>query len=367
MADDALTPLREKIDALDARIVELLNERAEVVVEVGRAKRETGGSIYAPEREQIVLKKLRALNRGPLPDVTLEAVYRELMSGSFALEKPLRIAYVGPPGGFAHQAAVGKFGRSVDYEPVADVAGVADAVIRGHATHGVVPAENGGAVLGGGELADTLDALLAPAARSIFVCAEVPVALRYDLLGKEPWPQVREVAGKPEVLAQCRGWLSGTGRDRRLREATSIDAAAALAAAEPGVAAVGPRLAAERHGLKRLFEHVGDEADRVARYFVLAAAPAGRSAGGKTGILFLTDDRPGALAGVLDVFRDRGVNLTDIEKRPSNTRRGRDVFYVDVEGHADDDHLQAAITQARRHCAEMITVGSYPRATEVVA
>jgi chorismate mutase/prephenate dehydratase len=365
--DDALAPLRKQIDDLDAQIVALLNKRAEVVVEVGRHKRQSGGSIYAPEREQAVLKKLRELNRGPLPDRTLEAVWRELMSGSFVLEKPLRIAYVGPPGGFAHQAAAGKFGQSVEYAPVADVAAVADAVIRGHATHGVVPAENGGAILGGGELADTLDALLDPAARGISICAEVPVALRYDLLGNEPWDEVREIAGKPEVLGQCRAWLSGTGRDRRLREAVSLDAAAALAAREPGVAAVAPRMAAERHGLRPLFEHVGDEADRVARYFVLAHAPAGKSAGGKTGILFLTDDRPGTLVAVLDVFRERGVNLTDIEKRPTGIRRQRDVFYIDVEGHAEDEAVQQAIDVARQHAAEMIVVGSYPAASGVVA
>src|SRR3954464_2514012 len=128
----ALGPLRKQIDSLDAQLVDLLNARARVVVEIGKLKQQNNVPIYAPDREKAVLEKVRSLNKGPLPDRCLEAVYRELMSGSFALEKPLRIGFLGPEGTFSHAASVRKFGSSVDYVPLADIPAVFDEVVRGH-------------------------------------------------------------------------------------------------------------------------------------------------------------------------------------------------------------------------------------------
>ena len=135
--DQSLTPLRQQIDALDAKIVEMLNERAKVVVEIGKVKQQNNAPIYAPDRERAVLQKLRTLNKGPLPDRCLEAVYRELMSGSFALEKPLRIGFLGPEATFSHHAAVRKFGSSVDYVPLSEIPDVFEEVIRGHIDYGL--------------------------------------------------------------------------------------------------------------------------------------------------------------------------------------------------------------------------------------
>lgn len=358
--DDPLQQLRARIDALDAQIVDLLNQRAQVVIEVGKHKRQHGGSIYAPDREAALLRRLAEMNAGPLPQRTLEAVYRELMSGSFALEKPLRIAYVGPPGGFAHQAAVRKFGRSVDYVPLADVEATYSEVLRGHADYGMVPADDAA-----GSLAETFDAFLANAGGSVRLFAEVPTAVRHDLLAKEPWTEVREVVARPEVLAECRNWLSGTARDRKVRPVATVEQAAECAAQQPGVAAIGPALAAELHGLKVLFEHLADDPDRVARFFVISKHLARRGGDDKTGVLFLTADKPGALADVLDAFRQAGVNLSDLEKRPTGTRRQQYVFYLDADGHAEDAAVCQALADARRHCLEMHVLGSYPRAAEV--
>ncbi|MEM6313736.1 MAG: prephenate dehydratase domain-containing protein, partial [Planctomycetota bacterium] len=305
--------------------------------------------------------RLADMNAGPLPQRTLEAVYRELMSGSFALEKPLRIAYVGPPGGFAHQAAVGKFGRSVDYVPLTDVAAVFSEVQRGHADYGMVPADDAA-----GSLAETLDAFLAGAGGAVRLFAEVPTAVRHDLLAKEPWTDVKEVVARPEVLAQCRSWLSRTARDRKVRPVATVDEAAKIAGNTPGIAAIAPAIAAEQHSLKILFEHIADDPDRVARFFVISTHPAKPSADDKTGVLFLTADKPGALADVLDAFRKAGVNLSDLEKRPTGTRRQRHVFYLDADANADDPTLQQALAEANKHCLEMHELGSYPRAAEVV-
>src|SRR5271154_303808 len=175
---DPLDPLRLQIDQIDQQLIELLNSRARIVVQIGKLKQSQGTPIYAPDREKAILDRVRSLNRGPLSDRCLEAVYREVMSGSFALEKPLRIGFLGPPGSFSHAAAISKFGSSVDYVPLADIPGVFEAVIRGHADYGLAPIENS---LHGGVI-DTLDAFLHHSAR---ICAEVLTTIHHNLLANE--------------------------------------------------------------------------------------------------------------------------------------------------------------------------------------
>src|SRR5205085_6287115 len=186
--------------------------------------------------------------RGPLLDRTLDAVYRELMSGSFALEKPLRIAYLGPEGTFSHAAAAAKFGSSVEYVPLADIPAVFEEVVRGHADYGLVPVENS---IGGG-VVDTLDAFLSSSAK---ICAEVLITIHHNLLAREPWEQIKRIYSKPEVFTQCRHWLAATAKDRDIQPAASTSKAAELAASESGAAAIGSTLAGEIHDLHVLFEN----------------------------------------------------------------------------------------------------------------
>src|SRR4051812_22146579 len=195
--DAGLEVLRKQIDAIDEQIVALLNRRANVVVEVGKHKQQAGTPIYAPDREKLVLEKVRKLNQGPLPDRCLEAVYREVMSGSFALEKPLRIGCLGPNGSFSNAAAVAKFGWSVDYVPLADIPSVFEEVVRGHCDYGMVPVENS---IGGG-IVDTLDAFLSSSAK---IYAEVKVTIHHNLMAREPWERIKVIQSKPEVFSQCR-------------------------------------------------------------------------------------------------------------------------------------------------------------------
>src|SRR5471032_2045622 len=184
--DPALEALRMRIDSLDAELVEQLNARARVVVEIGKLKQQNNEPVYAPDREKAVLEKVRSLNKGPLPDRCLEAVYRELMSGSFALERPLRIGFLGPMGTFSHAAAVRKFGGSVEYVPLADIPSVFEEVVRGHVDYGLVPVENS---LHGG-VVDTLDAFLNSSAK---ICAEVRITIHHYLLAHQPWEQIRAI------------------------------------------------------------------------------------------------------------------------------------------------------------------------------
>src|ERR1700722_6048041 len=217
-----LEQLRLQIDQIDAQIVDLLNSRARVVVEIGKIKQSQGTPIYAPDREKAVLDKVRKLNHGPLPDRCLEAVYRELMSGSFALEKPLKIGFLGPAGTFSHAAAVMKFGSSVDYVPLADIPAVFEEVVRGHIDYGLVPVENS---IGGG-IVDTLDAFLNSSAK---ICAEVLLTVHHNLLAKEPWEKIDRIYSKAEVFNQCRNWLSATAKERQTIPADSTTTAAQYA------------------------------------------------------------------------------------------------------------------------------------------
>lgn len=357
--DKALQSLRQRIDSLDAQVVALLNERARVVVEVGKVKQASNTPIYAPDREKYILDKVRQLNQGPLENRCLEAVYRELMSGSFALERPLRIGFLGPVGSFSHLASMRKFGSSVSHVPLAAIGVVFEEVVRGHVDYGLVPVEN--SIHGG--VVDTLDAFLTSSAR---ICAEVKITIHHNLLAKEPWDSVQRIYSKPEVFAQVRDWLSAIAKGRDVQPTVSTSHAAQLAATEPGAAAIGSSLAAELYGLNMLFENIEDNPDNVTRFFVIGRETARTSGEDKTAIMFTTNHQAGALADVLDVFKENGINLTDIEKRPSKKVNWEYYFFIDAEGHADSIQMQAAIEQAKKHCLQLTVLGSYPRAMEVL-
>ncbi len=353
-----LDELREQIDAIDAELVTLLNRRAAIVVEIGKLKSAGGTPIYAPDREKQVLDKIRASNTGPLPDKTLLAIYRELMSGSFALEKPLRIAYLGPQGSYSHLAAVGKFGASVEYEPVTQIRGVFEEVSREHADFGIVPIENS---VGGGVI-DTMDALIET---DVQICAEINRAIHHNLLANCPLEAVEKVYSKPEVFAQCQRWLGETNLVGSTIAVASTSKAAELAHAEPHAAAIGSTLAAELYALRIVCANIEDNARNVTRFFVLGRQPAQTTGDDKTSVVFTTKDEPGALVNVLAAFREAGVNMSFIESRPSKKRNWEYYFFTDLKGHQTDPQVLQAIEAGRKHCLRLNVLGSYPRAAEV--
>jgi chorismate mutase/prephenate dehydratase len=356
---DALESLRRQIDALDSQIVDLLNARARIVVEIGKLKQQHNTPIYSPDREKMVLEKVRRLNQGPLPDRCLDAVYRELMSGSFALEKPLRIGFLGPTGTFSHAASVQKFGSSVTHVPLSDIPSVFDEVVRGDIDYGLVPVENS---IGGG-IVDTLDAFQHSSAK---ICAEVRVTVHHFLMARVPWEEVKSIHSKPEVFSQCRKWLAAVAKERDVQPAASTSKAAELAGQQPGVAAICTKLAGSMHSLRVLFENIEDDPDNETRFFVIGREPARRTGDDKTAIMFTTANKPGALAEVLAVFKENGINLTDIEKRPSKKVNWEYYFFIDAQGHQDDPAMKTSIAQSREHCLQLTVLGSYPRAAEVL-
>ena len=355
----SLEELRQRIDELDRQLVQLLNERARVVVEIGKLKNKTDKPVYAPDREKEIFTKIAEANKGPLPDRCLTAIWRELMSGSFVLERPLRIGYLGPGGSFSHSAALLKFGQSVEYEPLADIRSIFDEVSKGHCDLGLAPVEN---TMGGGVI-ETLDALIDS---DVKVCAEVLMAIHHNLLGNCTLDEIEKIYSKPEVFAQCRNWLSATFKDAQTIPVASTAKAAQMAANEPNTAAIGSRVAAELYGLKIICEGIEDIANNITRFLVISREDAKPTGEDKTAILFSTAHKAGALADVLDVFKRYDINLTNIESRPSRKRQWEYYFFVDFLGHRTENHVREGLKEASKHCLQLSILGSFPRATELL-
>lgn len=363
----ALEALRDEIDAADRELVEVLNKRASIVQRVGLVKQRDGVPIYAPHREAAVLKKAIELNKGPLPDRTIEGIYRELMSGSFAIEQPLRIGYLGPRGSFSHVASQAHFGSSVTFEAVTDIESVFDEVRRDHVDYGLVPIENST----GGGITETLDAFR-DSKGEVNVYAEALITIRHNLLSNCAPGQVRRIYSKPEIFTQCRKWLSSTYPQAELISAASSSKAAETAFkeheadSESGVAAIGSALAGQVYGLKVLYEDIEDNPNNITRFLVISKQRAEPSGQDKTSIMFTTDNSPGCLVRVLSVFDRAGINLSHIEKRPSGQQNWKYSFFIDTEGHCDDPIMRMAIEQARGDCEEISVLGSYPKATRIL-
>jgi len=355
----SLEELRKKIDELDHQLVKLLNERARVVVEIGKLKTKTDKPVYSPDREKDVLARIAQANEGPLPDRCLVAIWRELMSGSFVLERPLRIGYLGPGGSFSHTASMLKFGQSVEYEPLADITSIFDEVSKGHCDLGLAPVEN---TMAGGVI-ETLDALIDS---DVKVCAEVLMAIHHSLLGNCSLEEIGKIYSKPEVFAQCRNWLSATFKEAQTVPVASTARAAQIAADEPRAAAIGSNVAAELYGLRIICENIEDIANNITRFLVISREDARPTGEDKTAILFSTAHKAGALADVLDVFKRYDINLTNIESRPSKKRQWEYYFFVDFLGHRTDKNVQDGMEEARKHCLQLSILGSFPRATELL-
>ncbi|MBL9002131.1 MAG: prephenate dehydratase [Phycisphaerae bacterium] len=368
-----LASIRQRINDLDRALVTLLNERSSLVVKVGEQKRAAGLPIYTPHREAEVLERALKANNGPLPDRTLEAIYRELMSGSFALQQPLRIGYLGPAGSYSHLAALRQFGSSVEHEDLHDIAGVFTEVQRGHVHYGLVPIENST----GGGIVETLDAFRDLGGKGeVVVCAEVQIDVRHCLLANCAPSQVKRIYSKPEVFDQCRIWLARQYPKAERIPTPSSSKAAEIVAEEartdltegrtPHSAAIGSELAGQIYGLNPLLVGIEDNPGNITRFFVISRQKTERTGDDKTTVMFTTADKPGALVEVLLAFQRSNINLTHIEKRPSGRRNWTYTFFIDCLGHRNDQPMIRALDDAKAHCRELAVIGSYPRSKRIL-
>jgi chorismate mutase/prephenate dehydratase len=350
--------VRERIDEIDRKLLTLISERGELAQAIGALKAKDGTPVYAPDRESEILDRICKQNPGPFSNEVLLAVYRELMSGSFSLEKPLRIAFLGPLGSYSHLAATSKFGSAVDYEPVGDITAAFKEVENGHADFGVVPIEN--SMIGG--IRETLDAFTES---TVSVCAEINLRIQHNLLSRKPISEIERVYSKQEIFDQCRNWLAETGLIRKAEATASSSRAAEMASQEEGAAALGNKLAAELYDLPIQVSNVEDDAKNVTRFFVVGNEQAKPTGDDKTSILFTTAHKAGALVDVLNVLREAEVNLTMITSQPSRRNAWEYFFFIDAEGHSADEKIQRAVLAAESHCQKLRVIGSYPRPTVV--
>jgi chorismate mutase/prephenate dehydratase len=350
--------LRTKIDRVDQELLRLMNDRAEVAAEIGKLKNSGGLSAYAPAREDEVLSRVLTQNKGPLPDRCIRAVFGELISGSRAMEKDLRVAYLGPAYSYSHLAAIHRFGQSVELVPVGSIAAVFEEINRRHADFGIVPVENST----DGRVGDTLDMFARLPAR---ICGEVQLRIHHNLLGKCTRSEVEEVYSKPQALSQCRNWLAKHLPTSRTVEVTSTSTAAQLAQDKPGAAAIASLQAGVHYGLDVLAADIEDNPGNLTRFAVIGDETGPRTGSDKSSLMFEVAHKPGALADAMNVFKRARLNLTWIESFPIARPEGGYLFFVELEGHESDARVRKAIAALAKKALRLDVLGSYAKMAPV--
>jgi chorismate mutase/prephenate dehydratase len=356
-----LASIRDRIDEIDARIHELLNERAKYAQQVGLSKRSQGlgtADFYKPEREAQVLRRALERNKGPLRNEEVVRLFREIMSACLAQQEPLKVAFLGPEGTFSQQAVLKHFGHSVRALPLPAISEVFEEVQAAHADFGVVPIENSTE----GTVNNTLDMFLSSPLK---ICGEVEMRIQQHLMGQmRGLEKIVRVCSHQQSLAQCRHWL-----DEHLpgveRIAVSSNAEAARRARdEDGTAAIAGQAAAEVYGLNIIVPEIEDTPDNTTRFLVIGRKLFSPSGDDKTTLLVSSGDTrsPGSLYRLLAPLAEHGISMTRIESRPSRRRKWDYVFFIDVVGHADESPLKEALEELKRRASLFRILGSYPTA-----
>jgi chorismate mutase/prephenate dehydratase len=360
-ASESLGDLRAQIDALDVKLAQLLQERAALSLRVGQTK--NGGQlapIFVPNREAEVLAHVQSV-RGPLDEHALAAIYREILSTSRALQRPTRVAHLGPMATFGHQAAIERFGSAAELEPCQTHSEVFSNVEKGAADYGLVAFENSTE----GPVNEVLDRLVDT---SLQICAEVSLPIAHALVSRATsLATIKRVLCHPQTAGQTRLWVAEHLPGVAVLPATSNGKAAELASQDTTgtVAAIGPRIAGEVYNLNVLADNVQDIAGNVTRFLVIARsaseAPTGRD---KTAVVFSIRDRIGALRDLADGFAQSAVNLSSIQSRPSKRRAWDYVFFVELDGHVSEVRVRQALRKAEEHTVFLKVLGSWPVPSE---
>lgn len=362
-----LAELRRKIDAIDERLLKLLNQRAKIVRQIGRLKADKQVQFHAPQREREIYDRLERLNKelgASFPQEGVALVFREIISASRALEAPLQVAYLGPPATFTHMACMQHFGLSTGYVPVGSIKEVFNEVERGRAQYGVVPIENSTE----GVVNHTIDMFIDSPLK---ISGEVLQEVSHNLLSqKGKMEGIKRVYSHPHAIAQCRVWLEENLPGVPTREVYSTARAAELCKDDPTAAAIASELAARLYGLQVVKKRIEDNPNNFTRFLVIGQSSSQqgdrqstlRSGHDKTSLMFSIKDRVGALYDMLRIFAEHGINLTKIESRPSKKKAWEYVFFVDLEGHTDDEAVGRALDALKGQCLFLKILGSYPAA-----
>ena len=348
-----LKELRKEIDVFDIRLLNLFNERAERVLEIGKIKQKKGESFYDPARERKILKRLLRENEGPLTASALSEIVEGLLKSFRNLEKNLRVAYFGSPASFTHLAALKIFAKKTVFLPARTIADVFASVEKKEADFGVVPIENSTE----GVISYTLDTFLDS---DLKISAEVMLQISHYLLSKGKLKDIKKVYSHPQAIAQCRHWLEGNLPEAKIVEVESTAKAAELAEKEAKTAAIASDVAASLYHLNIIAKHIEDSSRNLTRFLVLGREFSKRSGQDKTSVLFSIKDRVGALYDMLTPFRKHHINLTKIESRPTKRKAWEYIFFVDLLGYKDDREVKKALQELEEQCLFLKIFGSYP-------
>jgi len=353
---DEIKKLREEINNIDAHILDLLNKRTEIALEIGTTKKDKQITPHSPDREMEILKRLEQLNPGPFPNSVLKAIYREIFSVSISLRQPLKIAYLGPSATFTHLAAQRQFGLLTQYKPESTIKGVFEAVERGECHYGVVPIENSTA----GVVNYTLDVFIDS---ELKIASEIMLEVSHNLLSKTgKKSDIKKIYSFPQATAQCRGWLEENLPGIPVIEEMSTAAAAERVSKDPGAAAVASELAASIYNLQFVEKGIEDRKYNYTRFLIIAKDFPAKTGKDKTSIMFSIKDKAGALYAILKPFAKHKMNLKKIESRPSKRKAWEYIFFVDMDGHIEDKKVKKAIDEVKKECLYLKVLGSYPSA-----
>ncbi|MDO9424190.1 MAG: prephenate dehydratase [Methylobacter sp.] len=353
-----LSELRDKIDAIDQQILRLMNQRASYAMEVAKTKIAQGeqGTFYRPDRESLVLRRIKDLNKGPLSDDTAAHFFRELMSACLALEKPLDVAYLGPEGTFTQQAAIKHFGSAVKTVPAVTINDIFNAVENGNCQFGVVPVENSTE----GIISHTLDRFLASPLK---ICGEVEIRVHQNLMGPvDSLDEVTEVFSHQQSLAQCRQWLDNHLPNAKRTAVNSNTEAARLASAHKHAVAIAGVVAAEIYQLNIIEKNIEDESNNTTRFIIIGQQISTPTGNDKTTLVVSTGNQPGALHRILEPFARYNIGMVHIESRPSRQGLWDYVFFIDIEGHCEDNDVAKALAILKTSVNMLKLLGSYPKA-----
>ncbi len=350
----SLKEIRDKIDLIDHKMLELLNIRAKLSLEVRKFKPGTSSEIYVPHREAEILNSLGKKNSGPFPSSSLKAVYREIFSASRALQAPLKIAYWGPEGSFTHLAAEEHFGSAVKYINSRTISDIFEEIDSGRSDFGVVPIENSTE----GAVNYTLDMFVDS---SLSICAEVYLKIAHNLLSNESSiGKIKKLFTGIQPLAQSRKWVEEHLPSAEIIEVSTTAEAARLAAKAKGGAAIANTLAAEIYNLGIVAKNIGDISNNITRFMVIGKRNAERTGNDKTSVLCSIKDKVGALYTMLMPFKKNRINLTSIESRPSRKKAWEYYFFIDMKGHREDKRVRKALQELSGECQYFKILGSYP-------
>ena len=349
-----LEKLRKEIDRTDLEILRLLNERAEIAIDIGKIKKEEKLTAHVPQREREIYERLMKENKGPFPNEVLRVVFREIISASLALEQPLRVAYLGPKATFTHLACMKQFGFFANYIPVGSIREVFSEVERGRADYGVVPIENSTE----GVVNHTLDMFIES---NLKITSEVLQEVSHHLLSLSGVTEdIKCIYSHPHAIAQCSTWIHNNLSQVPIVEVSSTARAAEMCMDDPSGAAIASELAAQLYGLKIVKNHIEDYTNNYTRFLVIANNNVQKSGRDKTSVMFSIKDRVGALYNVLKTFTENDINLTKIESRPSRKKAWDYVFFVDLVGHIEDEKVKKALGKLEPQCLFLKVLGSYP-------